>query len=216
VNRLVYVDGSGDPGLKLAQGSSAHFVVALVVFQEQAEAAVVEQRLRLLRHELHLDPRFEFKFNKARADIRAAFLKAVAPYDFFYYGIVIRKQGLYGEGFRVKESFYKYVTQLVFLNAREHLEDARVFIDASGDREFRRQINTYLKRKINSEKKHIKRVDFLDSAKSDLIQLADMVAGAINRSFGNKTDAKDYVKLIRHREGHLQAWPCLENEKSKP
>lgn len=204
---LVYVDESGDPGLKIAQGSSSHFVVALVVFQDEDEARVLEQRLVLLRHELDLDPRFEFKFNKCSAEIRTAFLKAVAPYDFFYYGISIRKQGLYGEGFKVKESFYKYVTQLVFLNARQHLEEARVFIDASGDRGFRQQINTYLKKRINSEKRHIARVDFLDSAKSDLIQLADMVAGSINRSFGNKPDANNYVRLIRHREGHLQVWP---------
>lgn len=94
---LVYVDESGDPGLKIAQGSSSHFVVALVVFQDEDEARVLEQRLVLLRHELDLDPRFEFKFNKCSAEIRTAFLKAVAPYDFFYYGISIRKQGLYGE-----------------------------------------------------------------------------------------------------------------------
>ncbi len=86
---LVYVDESGDPGLKIAQGSSSHFVVALVVFQDEDEAHVLEQRVALLRHELDLDPRFEFKFNKCSAEIRKAFLKAVAPYDFFYYGISI-------------------------------------------------------------------------------------------------------------------------------
>ncbi len=94
------------------------------------------------------------------------------------------------------------------MNARRHLEEARVFIDESGDRAFRKQINTYLKKKINLEKRHIARVDFLDSAKSGLIQLADMVAGSINRSFGNKPDANDYIALIRHREGHLQVWPA--------
>ncbi len=212
---LVFVDESGDPGLRLDRGSSAFFVVVLTVFDDEEETKAVAQRITLLRHELKLPPQFEFKFNKCRPAHRIAFLKAVAPYDFFYYAIVINKSGLYGEGFKVKESFYKYATQLVFLNARHHLEDARVYIDASGDRDFRRQINVYLKNKINLEKRHIKSVAFLNSANNDLIQLADMVAGAINRSYGKKADAEQYVKLIRFREANLQVWPNLKNEEPK-
>ena len=32
---LVFVDESGDPGLKLNKGSSAYFIVALVLFEEE-------------------------------------------------------------------------------------------------------------------------------------------------------------------------------------
>jgi hypothetical protein len=143
-----------------------------------------------------------------------AFLRVVAPYNFFYYGIAIDKSGLYGEGFKYKDSFYKYVTQLVFLNAREHLEDAVVQIDGSGEREFRRQLNNYLKKRVNTEKKHIQRVGFLNSSNSSLIQLADMVAGALNRSQGTKPDADDYIRILRHRQAHFQVWP--EKKKTKP
>lgn len=133
---LAYIDESGDAGLKIAEGSSKVFVIAVVVFEDGEEAASVEQRIKLLKHELGLKPYFEFKFNKCKSEFRLSFLKAVAPYNFFYYGIVINKAGLYGEGFKFKESFYKYATQLLLLNAREHLEDAIINIDASGEREF--------------------------------------------------------------------------------
>ena len=33
---LVYVDESGDAGLKISQGSSPYFVVALIVFDDHA------------------------------------------------------------------------------------------------------------------------------------------------------------------------------------
>ena len=211
---LVFLDESGDPGLKIVQGSSRYFVISLVVFQDEEETKAIEQRLQLLRRELHLNPHFEFKFNKCSRELRIAFLNAAAPYDFFYYGIVIDKAGLYGEGFKVKESFYKYATQLVFLNAREHLEKAFVHIDASGNRDFRRQITSYLKRKINHEKQHISRITFLNSANSNLIQLADMVAGAINRSHGDKPDAGDYVRVIMHRKAHVQVWPNLGKDET--
>lgn len=211
---LVFLDESGDPGLKIVQGSSRYFVVTLVVFQDEEETRAFDQRIQLLRRELHLHPHFEFKFNKCSRDLRLAFLTAVAPYDFFYYGIVIDKAGLYGDGFKVKESFYKYVTQLVFLNAREHLEKALVHIDASGNRDFRRQITGYLKRKINQEKQHIARISFLNSANSNLIQLADMVAGAINRSHSDKADAEDYIRVVRHRKAHVQVWPNREKDET--
>lgn len=211
----VFVDESGDAGLKLGKGSSPFFVVALVAFSDIEAISLIDQRLRLLRKELHLHEHFEFKFSKCRSDIRKEFLRAVAPYDFFYYGIVIDKVGLFGEGFKVKESFYKYVTQLVFLNAREHLEDAVVNIDSSGEREFRKQLDAYIKRRINTERRHVRHVRFLNSANSNLIQLADMTAGAIHRSQTNKPDAKDYIRLIRHREAYVQVWPRREKEKPK-
>lgn len=209
---LVYLDESGDPGLKIVQGSSRYFVVTLAVFQDEEETTAIDQRLNLLRRELHLNPHFEFKFNKCNKELRLAFLSAVAPYDFFYYGIVINKAGLYGDGFKVKESFYKYVTQLLFLNARQHLENALVYIDACGNRDFRRQIKSYLKQKINQEKQHISSVTFLNSANSNLIQLADMLAGAINRSHSGKPDSEDYIKLVRHRQAHVQVWPSEKDE----
>ncbi|MDP2952974.1 MAG: DUF3800 domain-containing protein [Chloroflexota bacterium] len=37
---LVFVDESGDPGLKLEQGSSTHFVVALVIFEDHDETGL--------------------------------------------------------------------------------------------------------------------------------------------------------------------------------
>lgn len=207
------MDESGDAGLKLEKGSSPFFVVVLVAFSDPETMDLLDQRLKLLRKELQLSDYFEFKFSKCRSDIRKEFLRAVAPYDFFYYGIIIDKAGLYGEGFKVKESFYKYVTQLVFLNAREHLDDAIVHIDSSGERAFRRELDAYIKRRINSEKRHIRHVRF--SSNNNLIQLADMVAGALHRSQTNKPDAKDYIRLIRHREAYVQLWPRREKEKPK-
>ena len=65
-------------------------------------------------------------------------MNAVAPYSFFYYGIVINKDSskLYGDGFRNKSSFYKYACSLVFENAKEKLNNAIVVIDKSGNLNF--------------------------------------------------------------------------------
>jgi len=49
------VDEAEDPGLKLDCGSSKHFVVTLVVFEETEEAEALDKRLSLLKHELGLN-----------------------------------------------------------------------------------------------------------------------------------------------------------------
>lgn len=142
--------------------------------------------------------------------IRKAFLQAVTPYNFFYYGIVINKnpQKLWGEGFRNKESFYKYACGLVFENAKEKLQEATVIIDKSGDLDFRNQLAQYLRRKINQEKRLIEKVKMQRSESNNLLQLADYVAGVINRSVTNKKKySDDYRKIIAHREIYVQVWP---------
>lgn len=209
---LVFIDESGDTGRKIGKGSSRYFVIALVSFEENDEAVACDQRIILLRKELHLPKFFEFKFNKLRREQREAFLKAVLPYSFFYFVVVINKdpQKLYGVGFNVKESFYKYTCGLVFENAKPYLKEATVIIDGSGSREFKRQFQLYLKRRVGSL---IRKVKIQSSHSNNLIQLADMVAGAVHRSFGRKGDRDLYRPIIKPREIKVQVWPSENKQK---
>ncbi len=207
---LCFIDESGDPGLKLESGSSPYFVVALVLFNDNDEALAADQRIGLLRRELRLHDQFEFRFTHLKQELREAFLKAVAPYEFFYFAIVINKRKLYGPGFKFKESFYKYTCGLVFENAKPHLANATVVIDGSGSREFRRQLSTYLHRRINTiggVGGFIRKVKIQDSRSNNLLQVADMVSGAVARSSTGKPDAAIYRRLIKHREIFVQFWP---------
>jgi hypothetical protein len=207
---LVFLDESGDPGMKLAGGSSDLFIVTLVVFNDNEEAQATDDRIRLLRRELGLNETFEFKFNKMNRVFRTAFLEAVGGFNFFYFGIVLNKAQLHGPGFFFKESFYKYSCSLVFENAKPHLSEATVVIDGCGNREFRQQLSTYLRRRINdksSRVRHIRKLKVQDSHRNNLLQLADVVCGAVARSQSNKTDAKIYRQLISHREIYVQVWP---------
>lgn len=78
---LVFVDESGDTGLKLDRGSSKFFVVTLVVFEDHDEALACDERIQLLRRELGFSPKTEFHFRTNSRRIRQAFFDAVAPYN---------------------------------------------------------------------------------------------------------------------------------------
>lgn len=204
---LAYLDESGDPGFKVNAGSSRYFVVALVVFEDEVVAERVDQRVAELRRELRFHPQYEFKFNKLNRELRVQFLRAVSSFPLRYYGVVLNKEAVYGPGFQHKESFYKYVSRVVCTNAQSYLREATVVIDGSGSREFRRSMDAYLRRQTNTDRQAIRRVQMRDSRGSNLLQVADMIAGALARSFSDKFDADDYRSLIRPREAHVQFWP---------
>ena len=113
---LVFIDESGDSGLKIEKGSSRYFTIGLLVFEDNEEALNCDQRIKSLKKELGLPENYEFHCKRNSDKVRRAFLVAVSPYNFFYYGIVINKnpKKLWGEGFRHKESFYKYDTPAVW------------------------------------------------------------------------------------------------------
>ena len=197
---LVFIDESGDSGLKIEEGASRYFIVGLVVFEDNEDAIACDQRIQLLKKELGLSATTEFHFKRNSDKLRRAFLAAVAPYNFFYYGIVINKdpQKLWGDGFKNKESFYKYACGLVFENAKDKLHDSTVVIDQSGNLDFRRQLAKYLRTKMN--RGIIKKVKMQRSESNNLLQLADYVVGIINRSVQNKRKwADDYCRIIAHR-----------------
>lgn len=207
---LIFIDESGDSGLKIDKGSSRYFTVGLVLFEEDEEAISCDQRIQLLKREVGWRENDEFHFKNNSDKIRVAFLKAVSPYNFFYYGIVINKdpKKLFGDGFKNKSSFYKYACGLVFENAKEKMRDSTVIIDESGNLDFKNQLATYLRKRVNKNDKLIKKIKMQRSESNNLLQLADYVAGAINRSVKNEKKKSDaYRKIIAHREIYVQIWP---------
>jgi len=207
---LVFIDESGDPGLKIDSGSSRFFVISLVIFGDHEEAEACDRRISLLSRELGYPEGFVFHFKENSHKIRLAFLNAVAPYNFVYFGFVLNKdpKKLWGEGFKVKESLYKVVCSYVFENAKPHLKNAIVVIDKTGKKVFRSQLGKYLKKRLNTEAKDIiKKVKMQPDRGNNLLQLADYVVGIINRYYQGKKHGKEYRRFIAHKEMWVQMWP---------
>lgn len=77
--------------------------------------------------------------------------------------------------------------------------DASIKIDGSGDKEFKRALNSYLRKCIGENK--IKKFKIADSKKDNLIQLADMVVGAIARSYNGhkRKDASRWLDILKRK-----------------
>lgn len=177
---LVLIDESGDAGFKLARGSTPHFVVAMVIFDDFKEAERASAIIEAARTSLRI--KTEFKFNKCSAQVKDGFFGAVASCKFSVRALVVDKSKIYSDNLREnKDRFYNFFVKSLLQHDNNALAGARIKIDGSGDREFKRELAAYLKRE--SEAGKIVSVKFSESHRDNLIQLADMVAGAIARSY---------------------------------
>jgi hypothetical protein len=183
---LVFIDESGDPGFKIDRGASPIFVASMVIF-ETDEAAAATQKAIAESEAKRRHKRSEFKFNNSKDDIRDLFFEAVRDCEFSVRAIVVRKSLIHSPVLKTdKERFYEFFVKQMMKHDDGVLHDAKVIIDGSGDRAFRRDLNAALRRRLGQGV--IKEVRFKKSESDLLVQLADMVAGAIARSYRKDRD----------------------------
>ncbi len=194
---LVFIDESGDPGFKLDKGASPIFVAAMVIFQSSEAASAAHAAIAGSEAKRLHKPR-EFKFNKCSYEIRDLFFEAIMPCDFSVRAIVVKKEVIYSPRLIAdKERFYEYFVKQMMKHDNRVLSDAKVTIDGSGDRAFRRDLNAALRLRLR--KGMIKKVLFKNSISDLLLQQADMCVGAIARSYRTDRDNPDrWRKMLRN------------------
>lgn len=194
---LVFIDESGDPGFKVAKGSSLLFAAAMVIFESPTAAEETSKTIATLQSSLGIKP--EFKFSNCSATVRDEFFCAVASQPFVVRAIVVPKGVVYSSHLRSnKDQFYRYFVKSMVKNDGGWLQNAKVIIDGSGDRIFRQDLKTYLRRE--TPRGCIRDVRFKNSRNDPLVQLADMCVGAIARSYRmNRKEAARWRTMLGKR-----------------
>lgn len=198
---LVFIDDSGDAGFKLDKGSSKHFVIACVIFDDILDAEEAALKIKRLRRSLKWRDDHEFKFNKASRAIRLAFLNEVKSCKFRVRAIVADKSTIRSSELRRnKNKFYNYMIKEVLSKSDGSIIEGRIRLDGHEDRAYKKAATTYFRQQANPRGGVIKDMKFVNSKNDSLIQLADMVAGSILRSTQViKTDKQEYLNIIKRR-----------------
>ncbi len=192
-NVLVLIDESGDPGFKVARGSSPVFVVAMVIFDDFEEAERTSATIGQLRQQLRVKP--EFKFNKCHGRVRDGFFQGIARHRFQVRALVVVKDRIDSQRLRTETGqFYHFFVQMLLKHDDGLLTGARIKIDGSGDRQFKQELQTCLRHQLGERMSDFK---FADSRRDNLVQLADMSAGAIARSYNpERKDATRWRDML--------------------
>jgi len=172
-------DESGDVSFAFDKGASRFFVVAVIATPAPDE---LRQLLAKLKTEASLPSQFEFKFSHLSKTLRKRTLDALAQAKFEGWAIVVDKPNL-SDAFKVMrryEFYLFFVTELLRQIPSEKREGATLILDEYGSAE---QLYTELKRYMKAREipRHFKRIQIRRSKSEPLIQVADIVAGALLR-----------------------------------
>lgn len=191
---LVFIDESGCTGFKLDCGSSHCFVLAMVIFTDYLQAEAASSQLKQLQHKLRVKP--EFKFNKSHRNIKDAFFQTIKPFNFTVRAIVVSKTHIYSPHLQKHtRNFYNFFIAQLMQHDNNVLQNASIKLDGSGERQFMREMKTYLNKQLPHGK--IRKLRLVDSKKDYLIQLADMVAGAIARAHHPQRLDDTWLKILK-------------------
>jgi len=181
--RYAFGDESGDPGFTFDRGSS-HYLVVLLLLLDDPEP--LRDRVDRLRQQLELPPGVEFKFHKTSAANRRVFLAALQSHQFVGYALVVDK-GQLSAGWRSASDVGFHALCFAELIGRipaNELGDTILVLDRFGaSKTTLRELRSRLK--VQGEGQTIrpfKRILLKRSRGDNLIQCADMVAGALMRA----------------------------------
>ncbi|MFF5791118.1 DUF3800 domain-containing protein [Paeniglutamicibacter sp. NPDC012692] len=205
----IFIDDSGDGGFKFESGSSSHLVMAACVFKDPLEIqklkACVSGCATQNRH------RNEFKYSKTKERLKDCFFECTSDIDYSIRAIHIDKKNIWAPKYRSSPSALKNlaISQLLS-HGFGHIRDAKVVIDGQDTKAFGIQDHQYIMRVANNGAPGtLSQVTFADSKNNAGIQLADMVAGAINRAVrsGKPSDPK-HLDILRPRtyQPHGTLW----------
>lgn len=178
-------DESGDTSLNFAKGASRYFVLTLVATQDADGLRAV---LRDLRSRANLPENFEFRFNDlASSKILAKAMSALQEADFMAWAMVVDKttlpkiaQDIWDTGL-----YFYFLVDLVNRIPIQYRSKGTLILDEVGS------ANTALVKLKRTFKTHgirheFSRIFIRRSRSEDLIQVADLVAGAILRRDARK------------------------------
>lgn len=187
-------DEAGDVSFAFDKGASTHFVLALV---NTDQPEILRQTLAAVRVQRNLAADYEFKFHKLSSKaLRLATFNALAPVDFGVWALSVDKRLLpvYWRDFAARDLYAVLAAELILSIPLEYREGSVLLLD-----EFDPRDRTVLALKKSLKRRGMRRgfrkITGVRSRSEPLVQVADLVAGSIQRSLAH--DDPETLSVIR-------------------
>jgi len=194
LKQFVIIDDSGDPGV--GGSSTSHFIIAAVIIVGESEkrkliAAVDQYRKKLGWKETH-----EFKFNTTKKEIIEELILLISKYKFSAYAMVLDKKKIpVTPDIIDNNSLYYYIMKELLL--RIDMKSPHITIDGIGGKRYMQRVKAYLRQNLKLNGISKCEIKFADSRKDSLIQITDIVAGSIARSYRNdRAKAEKFLNML--------------------
>lgn len=200
---VIYLDESGNPDVQ--ELTPPVLVIGAVVIESRQELAGLDQRFRNAFAAIRRPESHELRTAGLSVAKHAKVLRELSLLDYQWAAACFDKSKLTSVGFADPTTFYRYAFQFPIGDLLTIAWQADLVIDENSTAAFQAQLEAYLRRQNSGlPVNRIGSVRFSTSSKQRLIQLADLVAGAVRRSVeGERVPLRE----IEHKMINLQFWP---------
>jgi hypothetical protein len=196
LKRYIAIDASGEEEQK--KTDTDQLVIAAVITDDVDSKELLEEVINSFRRRLGWVDLHEFKFSKTNKNILVELLKTIRSCDYCAYVVVLDKTKIDTKSVvKGKVPIYNQVMKelLIKVSANHQL----VTIDGKTGRRYDKQVRVYLRQILKENGIVDSRIRFVDSREDSLVQLADIIAGAVARTYKNKPDARMYAELLQDK-----------------
>ena len=186
--KFVFIDESGDIGLTNTE--RPYFIIVAVVMPGE-QAILMRDALKGIKRKFGLSQKAEFKFSKTRKEVIKDALSAADRISFEYYYVKYDKNKKFNKGVNI------YNELMIALISQIKDRDLAIKIDGRYGQRYVKKVKSLVRRVF--PEKHFERFGYADSMSDENLQLADLVAGAIARSFSNRKGNQDFIKIIKRK-----------------
>lgn len=202
-----------------------HFIVASIILNTDKQAEV-EAQAELIRKKFFQTGEIKSLKVKDNDKRRILVLNELVKLDFKIYAVVVDKRELYGEGFKYKKSFYKFLNGLVYNELFKTFPQLYLTVDEHGRNDFMLSFKKYVEKNHMPDLFSGSQFGFKGSPNSVLIQVADFIAGTLGRCYDEikkSPESKTFLEILQPQTTNIKFFPknitnldyeASENDKS--
>lgn len=192
------------------ENQGSHFIVATVIVKNENLETLREQINEIRKR--HNFQTGELKSSKVGPNHtrRLNVLQDVVKLDFSIYALVVDKRKLSGQGFGYKKSFYKFLNNLLYKELFRTFPSLDLYVDEHGGNDFMREFKKYVERNHSRTLFSGANFNIQNSRFTEVIQLADFVAGTLGYVFDEtkKSENSDhFIKALNPLISSLNYFP---------
>jgi hypothetical protein len=177
----IYLDESGTPDVQDVKPGV--FVVAAIVIQSRQELAELEERFKHAARKIKRPEGHELRTAGLSVKKHARVLRELSSLDFQWAAVAFDKRKLRHSRLAKPKTFYRFALEFLIGDLLMTAGQADLVIDENSTKAFQVETEMHLRQQNSGlPVQRLGKIKFADSSKTRLVQLADLLAGAVRRS----------------------------------
>lgn len=211
--KYAYIDEFGAFGFNFEnEGCSTHFIITAIIIDEN-DISEIKQKVSEIRNKYF--PNGEIKSSRIGKDHRKriSILNELKVLPFKIFALICDKRKIYEQsGLRYKQSFYKFINNLVYKELRSSFSNLVITADEIGGNDYLPSFAKYIREREIPLSFFDKSLFRFENSKDDvIIQIADVISGSLAYNYDEhkkvKANGNNYKSMLASKILMIKEFP---------